>query len=87
MHLAAGDKIAGSVQLRVRWVHSLRAFLNARVHGLEVSRWTRVRVAREVIVGETLFSPYAIFAPTALTQLLNLVLKERPASLLLPVIR
>lgn len=36
MHLAAGDKIAGSIQLRVQWVHSLGAFLRCRVHGLEV---------------------------------------------------
>lgn len=37
MHLAAGDKIAGSVQLRVQWVHSLKAFLHTRIHSLEVS--------------------------------------------------
>lgn len=36
MHLAAGDKIAGSIQLRVRWVHSLKAFLHTRIHDLEV---------------------------------------------------
>ena len=36
MHLAAGDKIMGSVQLRVRWVHSAKAFLYARVQALEV---------------------------------------------------
>ncbi len=36
MHLAAGDKIAGSIQLRVRWVHSLKAFLQTRIQDLEV---------------------------------------------------
>ena len=36
MHLATGDKITGSVQLRVRWVHSPKAFLYARVQALEV---------------------------------------------------
>lgn len=36
MHLAAGDKIAGSIQLRVRWVHSIKAFLHTRIHDLEV---------------------------------------------------
>lgn len=39
MHLAAGDKIAGSVQLRVRWVHSVKAFLNCRIQALDVSVW------------------------------------------------
>lgn len=42
MHLAAGDKIAGSIQLRVQWIHSLGAFLRCRVHGLEVGGELRV---------------------------------------------
>lgn len=36
IHLAAGDKITGSVQLRVRWIHSLNALLRCRVQALEV---------------------------------------------------
>lgn len=36
IHLAAGDKITGSVQLRVRWIHSLKALLRCRVQALEV---------------------------------------------------
>lgn len=41
MHLAAGDKIAGSIQLRVRWVHSLKAFLQTRIRDLEVGGGAR----------------------------------------------
>lgn len=36
MHLAAGDKITGSIKLRVRWVQSIKSFLHCRVQGLEV---------------------------------------------------
>ena len=36
MHLAAGDKITGSLKLRVRWVQSIKSFLHCRVQGLEV---------------------------------------------------
>ncbi|CAM9278824.1 unnamed protein product, partial [Laminaria digitata] len=35
MHLAAGDKITGSIKLRVRWVQSIKSFLHCRVQGLE----------------------------------------------------
>lgn len=38
MHLAAGDKITGSIKLRVRWVQSIKSFLHCRVQGLEVGR-------------------------------------------------
>lgn len=36
IHLAAGDKITGSVQLRVRWIHSMKALVWCRVQALEV---------------------------------------------------
>lgn len=69
MHLAAGDKIAGSVQLRVRWVHSLRAFLNARVHGLEVSGWAHVQATCDVVFGMTKLEQDPVFEASPLSPL------------------
>ncbi|CAN0250224.1 unnamed protein product, partial [Ectocarpus sp. 12 AP-2014] len=36
MHLAAGDKITGSVKLRVQWVFSVEALLLSQIRGLEL---------------------------------------------------
>ncbi|CAN0062711.1 unnamed protein product, partial [Ectocarpus sp. 8 AP-2014] len=53
MHLAAGDKIAGSVKLRVQWVFSLDALLHTQIRGLELflgtveARLQRIRLLIE----------------------------------------
>lgn len=56
MHLAAGDKITGSVQLRVRWVHSIDAFLKCRVEGLQVCNKANASAKRTLI--QSLFEGY-----------------------------